>query len=232
MHFVGPDKLHGFDRQLTRDARGAGTITGREWSHSNEDHPAGGEAARRRILEAGPGRSPHLDFDDDVEAAALDFLREPARSGSPWCLVASFLCPHFPLIVPEPYLLRTTPTTSICGIPPATSESAPVPHRVVPPSPPGLPPDSSRRPRRLLRLGQLPRRQTAADPDPKGHRPFENTVIVYTSTTATSSASRPVVEERLLRAASRVPIIFSWRALSSPTRFAGAMSNVTSRALL
>src|SRR5207237_4294975 len=63
MHFVGPDGLHGFEEQLTRDAHITG-ITGREWQ---EDHPMGGDVARRRIETAGPGRAAHLDFDDAVE---------------------------------------------------------------------------------------------------------------------------------------------------------------------
>jgi choline-sulfatase len=109
MHFVGPDTLHGFAAQLTRDAHrdpDAPTVTGREWS---DPHPAGGARARQRIESAGPGRAAHLDFDDEVEAAALDWLRAPARRDGPWCLVAGFLAPHFPLIVPEPYFARYYP---------------------------------------------------------------------------------------------------------------------------
>ena len=114
MHFVGPDTLHGFAAQLTRDAHrdpDAPTITGREWS---DPHPAGGARARERIESAGPGRAAHLDFDDEVEAAALEWMRARGagaggRRGDPWCLVAGFLAPHFPLIVPEPYFDRYYP---------------------------------------------------------------------------------------------------------------------------
>ncbi len=100
MHLVGPDSLHGFNAQLTRDAHGGGRVSGKEWS---DPHPRGADSVRRRIEEAGPGRASHLDFDDEVEAAALDWLHRPERKGGPWCLVAGFLAPHFPLIVPEPY---------------------------------------------------------------------------------------------------------------------------------
>jgi choline-sulfatase len=114
MHFVGPDTLHGFERQLTRDAHrepDAPTITGREWT---DPHPLGGPRARGRIEAAGPGRAGHLDFDDAVEAAALDWIRERAPAGgrrrdTPWCLVAGFLAPHFPLVVPQPYFDRYYP---------------------------------------------------------------------------------------------------------------------------
>jgi choline-sulfatase len=109
MHFVGPDTLHGFGEQLTRDAHrdpDSPNITGREWS---DPHPAGGPRARERIESAGPGRARHLDFDDEVEGAALDWLRRPARREGPWCLVAGFLAPRFPLVVPEPYFARYYP---------------------------------------------------------------------------------------------------------------------------
>lgn len=109
MHFVGPDTLHGFQAQLTQDAhreRPDATITGREWQ---EPHPPGRGQVRRRIEEAGPGRAHHLDFDDEVEAAALDWLRDPARRSAPWALVTGFLAPHFPLIVPEPYFSQYYP---------------------------------------------------------------------------------------------------------------------------
>lgn len=102
MHLIGPDTLHGFDAQLTRDAHRTerSNISGGEW---HEPHRRGGEQMRRRIEEAGPGRARHLDFDDAVEAAALEWLRQPDRADGPWCLVTGFLAPHFPLIVPEPY---------------------------------------------------------------------------------------------------------------------------------
>ena len=114
MHFVGPDTLHGFERQLTRDAHreaDAPTITGREWT---DPHPAAGPRARGRIEGAGPGRADHLDFDDAVEGAALDWISERAPRGgrrrdTPWCLVAGFLAPHFPLVVPQPYFDRYYP---------------------------------------------------------------------------------------------------------------------------
>lgn len=107
MHFVGPDQRHGFEAQLSpRYAAITPAVAGAEW---RDEHPMGGPGARQRILEAGPGRGPHLDRDDEVEAVALDWLRQPARNDAPWCLTASFITPHFPLIVPEPYFSRYYP---------------------------------------------------------------------------------------------------------------------------
>ena len=99
MHFVGPDTLHGFGAQLTRDAHrdpDSPTITGREWS---DPHPAGGARARERIESAGPGRAAHLDFDDEVEAAALELDSRPGRRrrAPGWPLVPGGRLPGPPL---------------------------------------------------------------------------------------------------------------------------------------
>jgi choline-sulfatase len=104
MHFVGADSLHGFERQLTRDAHGQG-IAGNEWVdwRGGQEQRIGGKLMRQRIEEAGPGRSEHIAFDDDVEAAAHEWLRESERKDKPWCLLTGFLSPHFPLIVPEEF---------------------------------------------------------------------------------------------------------------------------------
>ncbi|HLH73887.1 MAG TPA: sulfatase-like hydrolase/transferase, partial [Chloroflexota bacterium] len=47
--------------------------------------------------------------DDQAEAAALAYLRDPARRERPFALCVGFIAPHFPLIVPEPYFLRYYP---------------------------------------------------------------------------------------------------------------------------
>jgi choline-sulfatase len=113
MHFIGPDTLHGFERQLTRDS--SGRIAGSEWL---DPFPRGfrdGATTRRWVEEAGPGKRANLVFDDEVEGAALAFLGQKAAArregregregdaGRPWALCVSFLAPHFPLVVPEPY---------------------------------------------------------------------------------------------------------------------------------
>ena len=42
-------------------------------------------------------------MDDQVEAAALDYIRDPARKDQPWALNVGFIAPHFPLVVPEQF---------------------------------------------------------------------------------------------------------------------------------
>jgi choline-sulfatase len=233
MHFVGPDKLHGFERQLTRDARGAGVVTGKEWAHTDEDHPRGGENARRRIDEAGPGRAHHLDFDDEVEAAALDWLREPARKDNPWCLVASFLCPHFPLVVPDEYFSRYYPNNlDMPSIPSGHLEGQHAAHSRV---------------RKTFVLDDIPEERVRVGRaayfglisylDDKIGRLMaalkesgqaENTVVVYTADHGELAGEHGLWwKNSFYEHASRIPILFSWPGVIQPNqRFAGAMSNV------
>ena len=126
MHFVGPDSLHGFERQLTRDS--TSRIAGSEWL---DPFPRGfrdGATTRRWVEEAGPGKRNNLVFDDGVEEAALAFLREkaaaPGPAEKPWALCVSFLAPHFPLVVPEPYFSMYYPhNVDLPVIPPGHLES-------------------------------------------------------------------------------------------------------------
>ena len=50
---------------------------------------------------SGPGTTEEIEVDDQVEAAALDYLRDPARHRQPWALNVSFMTPHFPFVVPQ-----------------------------------------------------------------------------------------------------------------------------------
>lgn len=104
-HFVGPDRLHGFQQQLANDL------------HSSAIHPLylwedGVEPAGRlwsHLEYSGPGRTPELDSDDEVEGASLDFIRSRGDDDRPWALNASFIAPHFPFVAPEEYWDRYSP---------------------------------------------------------------------------------------------------------------------------
>ncbi|MGH2353640.1 MAG: sulfatase-like hydrolase/transferase [Chloroflexota bacterium] len=239
MHLVGPDTLHGFEAQLTRDAhRGpeTPTITGREWQ---EPHPAGGEQMRRRIEEAGPGRARHLDFDDEVEAAALDWLRQAARKEGPWCLVAGFLAPHFPLIVPDPYFSTYYPdNVDLPVLPEGHLEGQHAAHERV------------RRTFNLygyseeqVRVGRAAYYGLVTYLDDKIGRlvaalretgQLENTVVVYTSDHGELAGDHGLWwKNSFYEQASRVPLVVSWPGQSGETglvpagkRFAGAVSLV------
>jgi choline-sulfatase len=115
MHLVGPDRLHGFRTQLAYDPHGGG--------HRDPDssrplglNPGGRHpiypwrngvptAAEpwRSVPNARAGTGPMIEADDAIEAAALEYLRAPARKGQPFALCVGFVAPHFPFIVPEPY---------------------------------------------------------------------------------------------------------------------------------
>ncbi len=57
-------------------------------------------AALRLAAEAGCGDSSYQRYDDDITAAATDWLEAHAAAtgGKPWVLFVSLVCPHFPLI--------------------------------------------------------------------------------------------------------------------------------------
>jgi choline-sulfatase len=57
-------------------------------------------AALRLAADAGRGDSSYQRYDDDITAAAIDWLRARAAAagGKPWVLFVSLVCPHFPLI--------------------------------------------------------------------------------------------------------------------------------------
>ncbi|MBA2278280.1 MAG: sulfatase-like hydrolase/transferase [Chloroflexia bacterium] len=98
-HFVGPDKLHGFRAQLARDLHAEQSHPIFDWTDGTPPAPVPWPV----LAKAGPGTTTEIEVDDEVEAAALAYLRDPARREQPWALNVSFLAPHFPLIVPQPF---------------------------------------------------------------------------------------------------------------------------------
>jgi len=96
-HFVGPDQLHGFRAQLARDLHGEHFHPIFDWADGTPPapHPWPG------LYRAGPGTSPVIEMDDQTEAAALAYLRDPERRRGPWALNVGFIAPHFPLVVPQ-----------------------------------------------------------------------------------------------------------------------------------
>lgn len=102
MHFVGPDQLHGFEERWTQDIYPASF----DWTYSNKDHVAHNKGQnQKRVFDAGIGRSPDMDYDDEVLFRTTYGLRQLARSKSdrPFFLCASFTGPHYPFKAPEKY---------------------------------------------------------------------------------------------------------------------------------
>src|SRR5205085_6645789 len=64
------------------------------------------KSALKLAADAGRGDSHYQQYDDKITAAAISWLQARARrrSGKPWVLFVSLVCPHFPLIArPEWY---------------------------------------------------------------------------------------------------------------------------------
>ena len=101
MHMVGPDRLHGFGRRLLDDKS--------DWVRIGKTPVRTPEARRSsnsHVTECGPGPPRWLDYDRTVTDLSERFLRDKAENPADqsWCLVASFMYPHFPLYAPQEYL--------------------------------------------------------------------------------------------------------------------------------
>ena len=109
-HFCGPDQLHGFGRQLARDLH-AELWTKNGVPRGCPDWAAGIKegAPWGSLAQAGPGQTLEIEVDDQVEEAALAYIGDPARQERPWCLNASFIAPHFPLVAPQRFWDRYPP---------------------------------------------------------------------------------------------------------------------------
>ena len=101
MHFVGPDQRHGFQRRLVEDCHGDGSHHGvPNW----DAPPRVGRPPSPRLTKAGrAGRTRYTDYDESVRDETVRYLKERATDGGPFALCASFISPHFPLVVPDPY---------------------------------------------------------------------------------------------------------------------------------
>jgi choline-sulfatase len=98
-HFIGPDQLHGFQAQLAFDLHASNHHGVFDWERGTP------KAAQPwpGLAQAGPGTTREIEVDDAVEAAALAYIKDPARKERSWALDVGFIAPHFPLVVPEKY---------------------------------------------------------------------------------------------------------------------------------
>ena len=102
MHFVGPDQHHGFEERWTQDIYPA-TF---DWTRSNRGGMTYNSGQNiEKVMEAGPGRTPDMDYDEEVLFRAGNGLRALARSEDrkPWMLCVSFTGPHYPFKCPRKY---------------------------------------------------------------------------------------------------------------------------------
>jgi choline-sulfatase len=129
MHFLGPDQLHGFRAQLAVDLHAGQRHAIYCWRE--EDGPIRPPQLWRGVAESGPGTSEVIDADDRAEAAALAYLREPARRERPFALCVGFIAPHDPWRAPEPYFSMYYPEVELPVIPPGHLENLPQAARVL-----------------------------------------------------------------------------------------------------
>lgn len=101
MHFVGPDQRHGYETRLVGDITPcyAGGPRG----------PLNPKTAGRdmeSVLQAGPGKSPVMDYDEAVTESCERFLVERSRSRSrsedrrPLFMTVGYYGPHHPFVCP------------------------------------------------------------------------------------------------------------------------------------
>jgi len=123
MHFLGPDKLHGFREQIAFDLHGSQRHEIFAWDEA--DGPITPAREWRHVAEAGKGTSKVIENDDRAEAAALAYLRDPARREQPFALCVGFIAPHDPWFAPEPYFSKYYPDVDMPNIPAGHLESLP-----------------------------------------------------------------------------------------------------------
>ena len=103
MHFVGPDQLHGFDERLTTDIYPADFLWVPDWSRGAGNKPTG--VGMGHVVDAGPSmRNMQMDYDEEVEHAAVQKLYDIARGGpqaEPFFMTVSFTHPHPPFVAPQ-----------------------------------------------------------------------------------------------------------------------------------
>lgn len=101
MHALGPDQLHGYAERLVGD-HGPNFNGGTPVDHGALTGTAG--PARVSLEKSGPGQSAYQVHDEEVTAAAVDFLnrrRVQKRAGlleDPFCLSVGFMLPHQPFV--------------------------------------------------------------------------------------------------------------------------------------
>lgn len=109
MHICGPDRLQGFQEQLSRDAEDPSARPVPDW----DAHTVPG--VEFRLFDNGFRAEPedYRDTDDEVAHAAVRFLESLAdrRQGRPWVLVVGFHGPHPKWYVEQRYLDMYPPDT-------------------------------------------------------------------------------------------------------------------------
>ena len=257
MHLLGHDNRHGFSDQLAYEPHGGGNMDPEAVRRRDADRPLersvrnlhpiykwddgiqAGDLPWPEVRNAGAGRQRMIEADDTIEAAALEYLRDPARTQQPFALCVGFVAPHFPFIVPEPYFSMYYPEhTDLPNNPPGHIEDLPA---------------AAVRLRRMLRFDGYTddemRRARAAyyglitylddkigrllnELEERGLA--DNTVIVHTSDHGESLGEHGLWRKmNFYEQAARVPLQISWPGhILGGQRFSGAVSTVDTTATI
>ena len=98
MHFIGPDQLHGFGERISTDIYPSSFAWTPDWPKGERYRPTG--INMRAVIDAGYcTRSLQIDYDDEVENAAIQKIFDLARfAEDPFFLTVSFTHPHSPFV--------------------------------------------------------------------------------------------------------------------------------------
>ena len=132
MHLIGPDPLHGFERQLAVDLHADLVHPVYRWAEgvpaAAEPWPgvvrtgsrvpehgrrfgaeAGADSPMEQPVETGPGTTPEIEADDLAVERAIEFLRSREGADAPFALCVGLIAPHYPFVVPEPFFSQYFP---------------------------------------------------------------------------------------------------------------------------
>jgi choline-sulfatase len=123
MHFNGLDQWHGFEKRLV------GSLVP-QYPHlpfplTPALAPGARGASKEGVTIAGPGRTAYQLYDEQVTEAAVQFLRERAKSprGRPFCAVVGLILPHAPFVCEKADWDYYYPRVTIPEVPPGYFES-------------------------------------------------------------------------------------------------------------
>ena len=107
MHFVGPDQKHGFEERLTTDIYPADFGWVADWTEGEFSFYSPGHNLSTVDESGSCFRSLQLDYDEEVEAKAIQRLYDLAREDEqPFFMCVSYTHPHPPYHIPPEYLDR------------------------------------------------------------------------------------------------------------------------------
>lgn len=221
MHFNGPDQLHGFQKRLVgliMPPYPDGTAP-----LPPDLLPGATNSSKASVTIAGPGSTNYTVYDEDVTRATIEYLRQSASSGQPFCAVSGFVLPHSPYICPEREWNYYYGRVTLPEVPPGYFERL---HPVVKVwrrnrGVEDISPEEARRARAGYyglvsvldeRAGRILRtlRETGLD---------ENTVVIYTSDHGEMAGENGMWWKfNFYESSVRVPMIISWPARFQPAR--------------